>query len=126
MHLADSSEAFGDVSFSNTLTSAGLSSLSILIYTSLFVSYLEFNWCLIPLAVSRSSVRFPTIVLKTGFLLASDNNYNPHGNALILASKIPGAWLVQIKNAGHAVMNQYPAEIGKIVNTFLSTTTPNK
>lgn len=50
----------------------------------------------------------------------------PHGNALILASKIPGAWLVQIKNAGHAVMNQYPEEIGKILNTFLSTTTPNK
>jgi pimeloyl-ACP methyl ester carboxylesterase len=52
-----------------------------------------------------------------------DNLFIPHGNALILASKIPGAWLVQIKNAGHAVMNQYPEEIGKIVNTFLSTTT---
>ena len=61
----------------------------------------------------------PTLVI-TG---TDDNNYMPHGNALILASKIPGAWLVQIKNAGHAVMNQYPAEIGKIVNTFLSTTT---
>jgi pimeloyl-ACP methyl ester carboxylesterase len=64
----------------------------------------------------------PTLVI-TG---TDDNNYMPHGNALILASKIPGAWLVQIKNAGHAVMNQYPAEIGKIVNTFLSTTAPNK
>jgi pimeloyl-ACP methyl ester carboxylesterase len=64
----------------------------------------------------------PTLVI-TG---TDDNNYMPHGNALILASKIPGAWFVQIKNAGHAVMNQYPAEIGKIVNTFLSTTTPNK
>ena len=63
----------------------------------------------------------PTLVI-TG---TDDNNYMPHGNALILASKIPGAWLVQIKNAGHAVMNQYPAEIGKILNTFLSTTTPN-
>jgi hypothetical protein len=48
-----------------------------------------------------------------------------HGNALILAGKIPGAWLVQIKDAGHAVMNQYPAEIGKILNTFLSTTGQN-
>jgi pimeloyl-ACP methyl ester carboxylesterase len=64
----------------------------------------------------------PTLVI-TG---TDDNNYMPHGNALILASKIPGAWLVQIKNAGHAVMNQYPAEIGKILNTFLSTTAPNK
>jgi pimeloyl-ACP methyl ester carboxylesterase len=58
----------------------------------------------------------PTLVI-TG---TDDNNYMPHGNALILASKIPGAWLVQIKNAGHAVMNQYPEEIGKILNTFLS------
>jgi pimeloyl-ACP methyl ester carboxylesterase len=60
----------------------------------------------------------PTLVI-TG---TDDNNYMPHGNALILAGKIPGAWLVQIKDAGHAVMDQYPAEISKILNTFLSTT----
>src|SRR6476620_3577519 len=60
----------------------------------------------------------PTLVI-TG---TDDNDYMPHGNALILASKIPGAWLIQIKDAGHAVMNQYPEEIAKIVNTFLSTT----
>ena len=60
----------------------------------------------------------PTLVI-TG---TDDNDYMPHGNALILASKIPGAWLIQIKDAGHAVMDQYPEEIGKIVNTFLSTT----
>jgi pimeloyl-ACP methyl ester carboxylesterase len=60
----------------------------------------------------------PTLVI-TG---TDDNDYMPHGNALILAGKIPGAWLAQIKDAGHAVMNQYPAEIGKILNTFLATT----
>jgi pimeloyl-ACP methyl ester carboxylesterase len=64
----------------------------------------------------------PTLVI-TG---TDDNNYMPHGNALILAGKIPGAWLVQIKDAGHAVMDQYPAEIGKILNTFLSTTSQNR
>jgi pimeloyl-ACP methyl ester carboxylesterase len=63
----------------------------------------------------------PTLVI-TG---TDDNDYMPHGNALILAGKIPGAWLVQIKDAGHAVMNQYPAEIGKILNTFLSTVSNN-
>ena len=63
----------------------------------------------------------PTLVIA-----GTDDNYNvPHGNALVLASKIPGAWLAQIKDAGHAVINQYPAEIGKIMNTFLSTTSPN-
>jgi pimeloyl-ACP methyl ester carboxylesterase len=59
----------------------------------------------------------PTLVIAG----TDDNLYVPHANALIIAGKIPGAWLVQIKDAGHAVMDQYPAEIAKIVNTFLST-----
>ena len=64
----------------------------------------------------------PTLVVAG----TDDNYYVPHGNALILAGKIPGAWLAQIKDAGHAVMNQYPAETGKILNTFLSTTGQNR
>jgi pimeloyl-ACP methyl ester carboxylesterase len=32
-----------------------------------------------------------------------DNEYVPHANALVIANKVPGAWLVQIKDAGHAV-----------------------
>jgi pimeloyl-ACP methyl ester carboxylesterase len=60
----------------------------------------------------------PTLVI-TG---TDDNMYVPHVNSLKIVEKIPGAWLVQIKNAGHAVMDQYPEEIGKILNTFLSTT----
>lgn len=63
----------------------------------------------------------PTLVI-TG---TDDNMYQPHVNSLKIVEKIPGSWLVQIKNAGHAVMDQYPAEVGKIVNTFLSTITPN-
>ena len=50
-----------------------------------------------------------------------DNQYNPHQNALVIASKVPGAWLVQIKDASHAIVNQYPEEVGKIIETFLST-----
>jgi pimeloyl-ACP methyl ester carboxylesterase len=63
----------------------------------------------------------PTLVI-TG---TDDNLYNPHANALVIAEKIPGAWLVQFKNAGHAVMDQDAEEIGMILNTFLSTTTPS-
>ena len=59
----------------------------------------------------------PTLVIAG----TDDNLYVPHANALVIASKVPGAWLVQIKDAGHAVMDQYPDEVGKIVNTFLST-----
>jgi pimeloyl-ACP methyl ester carboxylesterase len=60
----------------------------------------------------------PTLVI-TG---TDDNLYIPHANSLVIAGKIPGAWLVQIKDAGHAIMDQYPDEISKILQTFLSTT----
>jgi pimeloyl-ACP methyl ester carboxylesterase len=50
-----------------------------------------------------------------------DNQYEPNQNALVIASKVPGAWLVQIKDAGHAVPAQYPEEVGMILQTFLST-----
>ena len=61
----------------------------------------------------------PTLVI-TG---TDDNFYVPHANALVIVGKIPRAWLVQIKDAGHAVMDQYLDKIGKILQTFLSTTT---
>ncbi len=61
----------------------------------------------------------PTLII-TG---TDDIYYQPHENSLILAEKIPGAWLVQIENAAHAVMDQYPDEINKILQMFLSTTT---
>jgi pimeloyl-ACP methyl ester carboxylesterase len=64
----------------------------------------------------------PTLVI-TG---TDDNMYVPHVNSLKIVEKIPGAWLVQIKNAGHAVADQYPEEMGKIMNTFLSTTAQSK
>lgn len=48
----------------------------------------------------------------------------PAANSLILVQKIPGAWLVQIKAAGHGLMFQYPEKFSEIVKTFLSTT-PN-
>ena len=60
----------------------------------------------------------PTLVI-TG---TDDDKYQPYVNSLKIVEKIPGAWLVQIKDAGHAVMDQYPEEISKIMQTFLSTT----
>jgi len=60
----------------------------------------------------------PTLVI-TG---TDDNMYQPHVNSLKIVEKIPRAWLVQIEDAGHAVMDQYPEEIAKILNTFLSST----
>jgi pimeloyl-ACP methyl ester carboxylesterase len=52
-----------------------------------------------------------------------DNNVPP-ANSLLIAGKIPGAWLVQIKGAGHALFDQYPEKLNSVLQTFLSTTTP--
>jgi pimeloyl-ACP methyl ester carboxylesterase len=48
----------------------------------------------------------------------------PAANSLIIAGKIPGAWLVQIQAAGHALMSQYPDKFNKVLQTFLTATTP--
>ncbi|HYF98657.1 MAG TPA: alpha/beta hydrolase [Candidatus Saccharimonadales bacterium] len=63
-----------------------------------------------------AKVAKPTLVM-TG---TDDNDYMPHKNALIIASKVPGAWLIQIKDAGHAIVDQYPGKLGNIIQTFLS------
>jgi len=64
----------------------------------------------------------PTLVL-TG---TEDGSIPGPANSIIIAGKIPGAWLVQIPAAGHSVMDQYPAKVAEILNTFLSTTSSNK
>ena len=46
----------------------------------------------------------------------------PPANSLMLAQKIPGAWLVQIKGGGHGAMYQYPEEFSNVLLTFLDTT----
>lgn len=38
------------------------------------------------------------------------------------AEKIPGSWLVQMKDAGHQITEQYPDRINKVLQTFLSVT----
>ena len=45
-----------------------------------------------------------------------------HPDSLEDIPEAPGAWLIQIENAGHAGMSQYPDKINKILQTFLSTT----
>jgi hypothetical protein len=53
------------------------------------------------------------------FIFLKRNNFSP----LVIAGKIPGAWHVQIKNAGHALFVQYPDKVNKVLQTFLSATT---
>jgi pimeloyl-ACP methyl ester carboxylesterase len=43
----------------------------------------------------------------------------PLQDALMLARKIPDSWIVQIRDAGHGLMYQYPREFNRAVMTFL-------
>jgi pimeloyl-ACP methyl ester carboxylesterase len=47
----------------------------------------------------------------------------PAANPLIIVQKIPGAWLIQIKGAGHGLMYQYPEKLSTVLQIFLTTTT---
>jgi pimeloyl-ACP methyl ester carboxylesterase len=64
-----------------------------------------------------SKVTVPTLVV-TG----TEDVAVPPANDLIIAQKIPGAWLVQFKEAGYALMIQYPEELSTVIETFLTTT----
>ena len=64
-----------------------------------------------------TKVSNPTLIITGTY----DNNV-PTANSLIIAGKIPGAWLVQIKDAGHALFVQYPDKVNRVLQTFLSTT----
>lgn len=63
-----------------------------------------------------SSITKPTLII-TG----TDDVTSPSANSLVLAEKIPGAWLVQIKGGGHGVMYQYPNKFSRVLLTFLGT-----
>jgi pimeloyl-ACP methyl ester carboxylesterase len=77
--------------------------------------WLDTNWS--GVCSQLSNISKPTLII-TG----TEDIAVPAANSIILAQKIPGAWLVQIKNAGHGLMYQYPEEFSSILLTFLSTT----
>jgi pimeloyl-ACP methyl ester carboxylesterase len=73
------------------------------------------NWSGVCGQLSKISV--PTLVI-TG----TEDIAAPAANSLIIAQKIPGSWLVQIKGAGHGLMYQYPDKLSEVLQTFLTTT----
>ena len=42
----------------------------------------------------------------------------PPANSVMMAERIPGAWLVQIRGGGHGLIFQYPNEFSEILETF--------
>ncbi|MBE9470081.1 MAG: alpha/beta hydrolase, partial [Chloroflexi bacterium] len=63
--------------------------------------------------------RLPQIAQDTLLITGTDDVIPPPENSFIIAERIPGAWLVQFKGAGHGLMYQYPERFSRIVLAFL-------
>jgi pimeloyl-ACP methyl ester carboxylesterase len=61
-----------------------------------------------------NNIRIPTLII-----VGTDDAVTLSNNSVRLAQKIPGAWLIQIKNAAHGLMYQYPIKFSKIIQLFL-------
>ena len=79
-------------------------------------NWLDTNWS--GVCSQLSNISKPTLII-TG----TEDVAVPAANSIILAQKILGSWLVQIKDAGHGLMYQYPDKFNKVLQTFLSTMT---
>ena len=53
-------------------------------------------------------------------LNGTEDVLTPVQNAVMIAAAIPGAWLIQIKGAGHGVLFQEPEFTGNLIELFLS------
>jgi pimeloyl-ACP methyl ester carboxylesterase len=60
-----------------------------------------------------SKITHPTLVI-----VGTEDIFTPAGNSLMIVGKIPSAWLVQIRDAGHGLMNEYPDQFNRIISTF--------
>lgn len=76
------------------------------------------SWWSVGTCNELSKISQPALII-----VGTDDVWLPAANSLMMAEKIPGAWLVQIKNAGHGLMNQYPYKFSKVVSAFLESAT---
>jgi pimeloyl-ACP methyl ester carboxylesterase len=72
------------------------------------------SWITIGTCNTLSNITQPTLVI-----VGIDDIWTPAANSLMIAERIPGAWLVQMKDAGHGLMYQYPEQFSEIVKIFL-------
>lgn len=52
-------------------------------------------------------------------IVGTEDNLAPPSNSLQISSEIPGAWLIQIKNAGHPLEKQFPEKFSNVILVFL-------
>ena len=61
-----------------------------------------------------NNIKIPTLII-----VGTDDVATLPIDSVKLAQKIPGAWLIQIKDAGHGLMYQYPVKFSEIIQVFL-------
>jgi pimeloyl-ACP methyl ester carboxylesterase len=59
------------------------------------------------------------IIQPTLIIVGTDDAFTPAPNSLMLVERIPSSWLVQIRDAGHGLMYQFPGEFNRVLMTFL-------
>ena len=62
--------------------------------------------------------RLSTITNPTMVVAGTEDITAPPANSVMMAERIPGAWLVQIRGGGHGLIFQYPIEFTEILETF--------
>jgi pimeloyl-ACP methyl ester carboxylesterase len=63
--------------------------------------------------------RLPQIKANTLLVTGTEDVITPPENSFIIGRQIPGAWVVQFRDAGHGLMYQYPQELADTVIFFL-------
>ena len=63
--------------------------------------------------------RLPQVSRPTLVLSGTEDQVLAPANAILLASRIPGAWLAQFPGGGHGMQYQYPEQIAATIRTFL-------
>ena len=64
-----------------------------------------------------ANITQPTLVI-----IGTKDTGTPPAVSLKITEQIPGAWLIQMKGGGHALMYQYPEQFSNIVEAFLQNT----
>jgi pimeloyl-ACP methyl ester carboxylesterase len=59
------------------------------------------------------------VTQTTLVIVGTDDIWTPAANSLMIAEKVPAAWLIQIRDAGHGLMYQFPNKFTEVVPTFL-------
>ena len=72
------------------------------------------SWFSMGTCNALSKISQPTLVI-----VGTDDMWTPAANSLMIAEKILGASVIQIKGAGHILMYQYPDKFSKAVSMFL-------